>query len=418
MRLKQQTLEHFQLRRPRLDLNDVLDVNDNVVDGNGIQEVNVMQNEVNATKEYERTFLPSWPLKHKWAYPVIGRDDKQRAKCLWCSEFTLKSLFAKDGSSTLQIQALDKHAVSNPHKRAAQRWKLRAHKDVMLIEKHVEFMVDSERQRIVSMMQTMYFIVVKDMSLNFSHAQCDFMLYMRTPNMPVKDEYLAYTNRTSGMEFIQAARDFYGEKLKDSIAKSSFFSVLIDDSTDLALEKHMIVYMTFLENEGKGACACQFVALLPLADGKAQTKFDQLMALVNSMGLNGASCMQGVNNGVLAKIRAIIPRMIGVHCVAHREALVVADACDRFTEFWYMDAFANKIHAWVGRSVQRHKESAELLKAFSLKPLEVLRVHTVRWLSRGKVLKRLVIIMPPLLHDFKENDAGLIELPPLIKFNF
>ncbi|MCO5602422.1 hypothetical protein L7F22_056553 [Adiantum nelumboides] len=353
---KQQTLEHFRLKHPRLDLNDdVVDVNDNVVDGSGIQEVNVMQNEVNATKEYERTFLPSWSLKHKWAYPVIGRDGKQRAKCLWCSEFTLKSPFAKDGSLTLQIQALDKHAVSDPHKRAAQRRKLRAHKDVMPIEKHVELMVDSERQRIVSVMQTMYFIVVKDMPLNVFHAQCDFMRYMRTPNMPVKDEYSAYTNRTSGMEFIQAARDFNWEKLKDSIAKSPFFFVLIDDSTDLVLEKHMIVYMTFLENEGKGACACKFVALLSLANGKAQIKFDQLMALVKSMGLNvenwigfasdGAFCMQGVNNGVLAKIRAIIPRMIGVHCVAHREALVVADACDRFTEFRYMDAFANKIHA-------------------------------------------------------------------------
>ena len=70
----------------------------------------------------------------------------------------------------------------------------------MPIQKHVELMVDAEKQRIITIMQTMYFIVVQDMPLNFYYAQCDFMRYMRTPNMPINNEYSAYTNQTSGME--------------------------------------------------------------------------------------------------------------------------------------------------------------------------------------------------------------------------
>ncbi|MCO5601995.1 hypothetical protein L7F22_056122 [Adiantum nelumboides] len=316
----------------------------------------------------------------------FGSDGKQRAKCIWCSEFGLKTPFAREGSSTMGIQALDKHANSDAHKIATQRWALKSHRDVMPIQKHVELMVDAEKQRIITVMQTMYFIVVKDMPLNFYYAQCEFMRYMSTPNMPVSNEYSAYTNRTYGMEFIQAAKEFYWEALKLSICKSPFFAILIDDSTDLTFEKHMIVYVTYLEDEGRGPPVCKFVALLPLADGKAKTKFDELIGLVQKMGLglekwigfasDGASCMQGVNNGVLAKIRQKVPNIIGVHCIAHREALVVFDACDNFMEFGYLDTYANKVHAWVGRSVQRHKELEKLLGGFSLKPLEVLRIHS------------------------------------------
>ncbi|KAH7282858.1 hypothetical protein KP509_35G050500 [Ceratopteris richardii] len=179
----------------------------------------------------------------------------------------------------------------------------------------------------------------------------------------------------------------------------------------------MIVYMIYLENGGKGNPVCKFVALLPLIDGKAETKFNVLIGLLQQMELpfdrwigfasDGASCMRGVNNGVLTKIRQYVPNIIGVHCVAHREALVVSDACEKFEEFSFLDAFANKVHAWVGRSTQRHEHLRKILKAFTLKPLEVLRIHNVRWLSRGKVIKRLVLVMPALLHDFKENDVNL-----------
>ncbi|MCO5602289.1 hypothetical protein L7F22_056418 [Adiantum nelumboides] len=230
------------------------------------------------------------------------------------------------------------------------------------------------------------------------------------------------------MEFIQAAKDFYWEALKLSICKSPFFAILIDDSTDLTFEKHMIVYVTYLEDEGRGSPVCKFVALLPLADGKAQTKFDELIALLQRMGLglekwigfasDGASCMRGVNNGVLAKIRQKVPNFIGMHCIAHREALVVSNACDNFMEFGFLDTFANKVHAWVGRSVQRHKELEKLLRAFILKPLEVLRIHSVRWLSRGKVMKRLVTMMPALLHDFKENDVNFYKIAVTFQVQF
>ncbi|KAI5071298.1 hypothetical protein GOP47_0013549 [Adiantum capillus-veneris] len=128
---KQTTLDHFRMRRPRVDLNEeVIDGEGNIVDGNTIQEVNV--NEVE-NKKTQRTFLPHWTQTHKWAYPIFGPDGKQRAKCTWCSEYGYTNPFAREGSKTMQIQALDKHAESKAHKQAAQRWDLKSHQDVLPI---------------------------------------------------------------------------------------------------------------------------------------------------------------------------------------------------------------------------------------------------------------------------------------------
>ncbi|MCO5594786.1 hypothetical protein L7F22_048819, partial [Adiantum nelumboides] len=146
---KQKTLDHYRVRRPRVDLNeDVVDIQGNVVDGNMSQEANVSDVEAIKKKEGERSFFPHWSLKHKWAYPIFGFDGRE--KCIWCLEFGLKNPFAQEGSSTMGIQALDKHANSNAHKKVMQRWALKSHRDVMPIQKHVELMVDAEKQRIIT----------------------------------------------------------------------------------------------------------------------------------------------------------------------------------------------------------------------------------------------------------------------------
>ncbi|MCO5575073.1 hypothetical protein L7F22_028870 [Adiantum nelumboides] len=403
-----------------------------IADAMGVKRKNVNLNEeatiVEVAKKKVRKFKPSWKAIHKWARPFFDATGRERVRCIWCAEFSMSNPYAKEGATTIQLPALDKHALSKVHKLATQRWNLKSHKDVLPIQKHVELMVDGEKQRIISVMQTMYFVAVNDLPLDFFESQCKFLRYMCTPGMPINDEYSAYTNRTSGMEFLKAAAEYYWGELKECICKSPFFSILIDDSTDLTYKKHLIVYMTYLEEEGSGPCACKFVALLPLEDGKAETKFNALMEWLVDMGVDlskligfasdGASCMRGVNNGVLTKLQQKVPHIIGVHCVAHREALVVSDACDKFVEFTFVDAFANKVYAWVGRSTKRHQNLDKLMKAFNLKPLEVLRIHSVRWLSRGKVMRRLVEMMPALLSDFKTHDATLYTIATTFEVQF
>ncbi|XP_024535893.1 uncharacterized protein LOC9637723 [Selaginella moellendorffii] len=105
------------------------------------------------------------------------------------------------------------------------------------------------------------------------------------------------------------------------------------------------------------------------------------------------------------RLRMICPKIIGVHCVAHREALAAKDG---FTTnqpiFDAIDKLAQKIKSWLGKSSLRHKELKELLQSYCLKELKMLAMHDVRWLSRGEVMQWLVIAMPALLDQWKIAD--------------
>ena len=65
-----------------------------------------------------------------------------------------------------------------------------------------------------------------------------------------------------------------------------------------------------------------------------------------------ASVMLGCNNGVAAKLKAIVPSVIVVHCVCHRLALACADSNQELsyiekvttylTELWKLFEFSNQ----------------------------------------------------------------------------
>ena len=55
-------------------------------------------------------------------------------------------------------------------------------------------------------METMYFVVVRDLPLELYKDLCDLHRYKETPNMPLTNEYYSYVNITSGKEFLTTAK--------------------------------------------------------------------------------------------------------------------------------------------------------------------------------------------------------------------
>lgn len=57
-------------------------------------------------------------------------------------------------------------------------------------------MVDSEKNRIISGMENMYFNAINNLPLEVYKTICDKDRYKHTPNMPLFDEYSSYINTT------------------------------------------------------------------------------------------------------------------------------------------------------------------------------------------------------------------------------
>jgi hypothetical protein len=190
---------------------------------------------------------------HKWAYSIIGPNGEEHIKCLWCVKFKGDTPFAREGSSTIQLSGLNVHASSEAHKHSIQLLDYELRQPCLPITKHIELMLDVEKSRIISVMETMYFVAIKDLPLEMYKDLCDLHMYKGTPNMSLTNEYSSYTNITSSKEFLLATKEVYWEKLKAKFFSSPFYSILVDESTDKTMEQHLIVYITYLMDGGRGS---------------------------------------------------------------------------------------------------------------------------------------------------------------------
>ena len=90
-------------------------------------------------------------------------------------------------------------------------------------------------------------------------------------------------------------------------------------------------------------------------------------------------------------MRKCVPNIVGIHCIAHHEALATLDASKRLLELLFVEKLENKVYSWVHNSTKRNSE------LISLKEL----MHGVRWLSRGQFIERILVLMPPILKLWK-----------------
>ena len=78
---------------------------------------------------------------------------------------------------------------------------------------------------------------------------------------------------------------------------------MLDESMDRSLEKHLVVYVTFLDSKGFKPPISQFLKLINVCDGRGKTTYDAVNGLMEGRGLSneiligvsmdGASSMVG-----------------------------------------------------------------------------------------------------------------------------
>ena len=155
-----------------------------------------------------------------------------------------------------------------------------------------------------------------------------------------KNEFSAYTNTTPRKYFLQVSKEVYWNNLKEKILHRSFYSISVDDRTDQIMEHQLIIYITYLTNEGRGTYATKFIHLLQIRDEASQSMYDVVTSLLAKMNLsmaklvgfgsNGASFMRGIRNGLPTKLHRHAPHLLNIQCIIHREALTTNDVSSYF----------------------------------------------------------------------------------------
>jgi hypothetical protein len=119
-----------------------------------------------------------------------------------------------------------------------------------------------------------YFLSLNSMSLSSFPDLIKFGRYMEMPSISAVNDYETYENAVSGREFLLAIVSVLEDKLIEEVNTSPFFSIMVDESTDRALESHLITYVTYLEGDGIGQPKIQFLNLQGLPNGTAISIFE------------------------------------------------------------------------------------------------------------------------------------------------
>ena len=271
--------------------------------------------------------------------------------------------------------------------------------------------IEGMKAKIITAMKFIYFIVFNCLTMSCYTSMCNFTKEMDFGGLLGSKDYATYANAILGREFMIVIAQLIESNQVKEVRNSPCYSLLLDESTDRALESHLIVYLSYLDKSGLGQPKSLFLSLSAIYDSIAQSIYDawintctlyrlQSSKLV-SLATDGAAAMLGVHNGFAAKLKRDIAGLFGVHCIAHREALATSNTFKKTKQLAFLERLANRVYGWVGMSSHRNGELQGLLKTMDLEKVKLLHVHTVRWLSVGQVMMRFTDILPVLLTLFR-----------------
>ena len=176
---------------------------------------------------------------------------------------------------------------------------------------------------------------------------------------------------------------------------SVLWSLQVDESTDRTGKSHLLAFIRVINNE---TLVNEFLFCKEL---KGTTKGEDVFQLVDenillselqwsncvSVCTDGCPSTRGKNKGFVANVLQKNPNVVVVHCMIHREAHVAKYLPADLKEV--VDQVSQVVNFIKSRPLQNRLFS-QLCKAMDSE-YECLLYHTeVRWLSKGKVLKRMV----------------------------
>ena len=199
------------------------------------------------------------------------------------------------------------------------------------------------------------------------------------------------------------------------LEESRFFSIQIDETTDITVNQQCGVMLRFFDNK-EGKVRCPFYSLVTLESATANGIFQCLDKLFSDggplkysklvgLGSDGASVMLGSRNSVLTRLQTEQPALVSFHCNCHIAALIANHACKELPD--YLDDLTVQIWYFFQKSPKRLRLYQEFQHFVDVKPHKLLKAGQTRWLSLEICVNRLLEQHDALLSYFRSSSENL-----------
>lgn len=168
-------------------------------------------------------------------------------------------------------------------------------------------------------------------------------------------------SKTTQNELIECMAGYIKEFIKSELSEAPFFSVQVDDTTDIAQKSQCSVIVRYVNT--KGVLVERFLGFYDVsADRTAQALFNLLDTILGEFSYrnklvaqcyDGASVMAGNLNGLQMKIKEQAPQAVFVHCLAHRLNLVLKQSICKLQECRIFFASLSGIPSFFHHSAKR-----------------------------------------------------------------
>lgn len=202
---------------------------------------------------------------------------------------------------------------------------------------HSPVFLEQNRKPSLTAMRAVYWLAKEDIATVKYDSLLNFLDEVGLES--VKNLRVGGNNTYRSHQSAEGLQDAIATVLKSNIDKlvdaSPFFSLLIDESTDVSNHENLFVYVKLL-NEFRPEL--HFLENINVRDGKAETITTAVNLLMErrnlhkdkmtGFGSNGASVMTGKNNGVSKQMKDDSPFLVSIHCMVHRLAPCTSQAAN------------------------------------------------------------------------------------------
>ncbi|KFD57043.1 hypothetical protein M514_01928 [Trichuris suis] len=218
------------------------------------------------------------------------------------------------------------------------------------------------------------------------------------------------SNNTVQRRIDDMAKDV--EETLCNFLKNTEFSIQLDESTLPSNEALLLAYVRFIKEE---QLVEEFLFARELVtDSRGKSIFrvvkeffkEKRIPLTNiiSVATDGAPLMVGCQRGFISYMKKVVPDVLPIHCVLHRQHLLPRWLSERLRRsLQYVIAAVNKI--------RRNSLSDRLFRQLCDQNDEdfhrLLLYTEIRWLSKGACSTRFCNLFTSVLEFFEKEDASL-----------
>lgn len=184
-----------------------------------------------------------------------------------------------------------------------------------------------------------------------------------------------------------------------NILKTNKFSIMLDESTDIGLNKTMCVLTRFV-HPSTGHVSTKLLQLMHLnaVDCTADKLYAEFVRLMNNceipitnivgMASDGASVMVGRNNSFASRLLKDNKDVIVMKCVCHIAAIIASKACMVLPRA--PEDLLRQVYSYLSGSSKRCAQLEEMQDYFNVDKKKILRAASTRWLSLHKCVDRIL----------------------------